>query len=210
MAINIRITPLLNRSRTLLLIILLAFLSFSKICGQKGKEEQYPYDQETKQGPPPFKERLFFGGYFGLQFGSVTDIQIAPIVGYWLLPRLAVAIGPDYRYYKYQDIATTIYGVKAYLQLVIVQDLNSVIPAGVHTGIFFHLENELLNLDSYYWKYPQPYTSDRFWVDTFLAGGGISQQLGRRSSVNFMVLWTLNKPDYTLYSNPEIRVSFNF
>ena len=210
MNLTIKRTSIIYRWRTILLIILLLFLSFSIISAQKAKEEQFPYDQESRQGPPSIRERMFFGGYLGLQFGSVTDIQIAPIVGFWLLPRLAVAIGPDYRYYKYQDVATTIYGGKAYMQFVVIQDLNSIIPAGVHTGIFLHLENELLSLDSYYWKYPQPYTSDRFWVNTFLLGGGISQQLGRRSSMNFMVLWILNKPEYQLYSNPEIRISFNF
>ena len=141
MTLNISMIAIIHKSRTILLLILLVFLSFSIISAQKAKEEQFPYDQESRQGPPSIRERMFFGGYLGLQFGSVTDIQIAPIVGFWLLPRLAVAIGPDYRYYKYQDVATTIYGGKAYMQFVVIQDLNSIIPAGVHTGIFIHLEN---------------------------------------------------------------------
>ncbi len=35
---------------------------------------------ETKkpQENPPLKQRLFFGGSFGLQFGTVTNIEVAP------------------------------------------------------------------------------------------------------------------------------------
>ena len=56
------------------------------------------YAQRSRPEPPPLKERLFYGGSFGLQFGSITDIQIAPVIGIWVLPRLAVAAGPNYRF----------------------------------------------------------------------------------------------------------------
>ena len=54
----------------------------------------------TRNDVPPIKERLFYGGSFGLQFRTVTDIDISPVVGIWLLPRLNIAAGPKYRYYK--------------------------------------------------------------------------------------------------------------
>jgi hypothetical protein len=108
------------------------------------------------------------------------------------------------------DVATSLYGGKSYLQLVVIQDLNSFIPMGVHTGIFIHLEDELLSLKSSFWKYPLLYTSDRFYVNTVLVGGGISQQIGRRASLNFMVLWPLNDSVYQIYSKPEMRVTFTF
>ena len=179
-------------------VFLILFTSFSAIFGQNRREE-----------PPPLKERLFFGGNFGLQFGTITDIQISPVVGLWVLPRLAVAVGPDYRFYKDTFNRTNIYGGKGYLQFVVIQDISSFIPIGGHTGIFLHCEDELLSLESSFWKYP-PYASDRFYLNTVLAGGGISQQLGRRSSLNIMFLWALNSSEYDVYGNPEIRVSFNF
>ena len=80
---------------------------------------------------------------------------------------------------------------------------------GAHIGVFLHFEDELLSLQSSFWKNP-PITSERFYINTVLAGGGISQQIGRRSSLNIMVLWALNDSGYDVYSNPEIRVSFNF
>lgn len=177
--------------------LLLLVSCFSEVSGQKSREE-----------PPPFRERLFFGGNFGLQFGTITDIQVSPVVGLWVLPRLAVAVGPDYRFYKYRYERTNIYGGKGYVQFVVIKDINSFLPIGSNTGIFLHIEDELLSLESAFWK--DPLLSGRFYINTVLAGGGISQQMGRRSSLNIMVLWALNDSGYGVYSNPEIRVSFNF
>ena len=158
---------------------------------------------------PPLGERLFYGGSLGLQLGSITDIQVSPVVGIWVLPRIAVALGPTYRFYKDYYFRTNIYGGRAYTQLVVVQDISSMIPIGSRIGIFLHAENELLSLESESWKNP-PYDSDRFYVNTLLAGAGISQPMGRRSSFNIMVLWALNDSQYDIYSNPEIRISFIF
>ncbi len=167
------------------------------------------YSQRNRNEPPPLRERLFYGGSFGLQFGTITDIQVSPVVGIWLLPRLAVAAGPNYRFYKYYLDRTDIYGARAYTEFVVIQDISSLIPIGSHTGIFLHCENELLSLQSSFWKIP-PYTSDRFYLNTLLAGAGLSQQIGRRASFNIMVLWALNESFYDIYSNPEIRVAFLF
>jgi hypothetical protein len=166
------------------------------------------YGQQITKEVPPLRERMFFGGNFWLSFGTVTDIQIAPIVGLWVLPRVAVAVGPNFRYYKYYDLETNIYGIKGYVQYVILRDFNNLVPVGVHMGIFLHAEDELLNLDSSDWGIPEP--TERTNINTIFLGGGISQQLGRRSAMNFMVLWAINDSGYGFYSNPEIRVSFNF
>lgn len=209
MILNYRTPALIQRFRKVLLINLLALITFSVISGQNTKDDQFPYDQNDKDSAPSFKERLFYGGNLGLLFGSVTDIQISPVIGYWVLPRIAIALGPDYRYYKDIGASTSIYGGKAYLQLVVIQDLNSIFPFGAHTGIFFHVEDELLSLKANFWKYPLN-PRGRFYVNTVLVGAGISQQIGRRSSLNFMLLWPLNDSGYDIYSKPEIRVSFIF
>ncbi len=203
------IMPIKAYSRITTLAILLLAITYPALIAQSNKEDQFPYDQKTEDGTPAFKERIFFGGNLGLMFGSITDIQLSPVVGYWLLPRLAVAIGPDYRYYKTEYDKTTIYGGKTYAQIVVVQDISSFVPMGSHTGIFLHIEDELLSLKANFWKYPLN-PPGRFYVNTVLLGGGISQQIGRRSSMDFMVLWPLNESDYNIYSKPEIRVSFIF
>jgi hypothetical protein len=108
-----RISAVANWSGTLLIIFLLIFTSFSTIKGQAVRGDQFPYDQKSTDDTPPVKERLFYGGSFGLMFGTVTDIQISPVIGFWVLPRIAVAAGPTYRYYKDQIDRTALYGGRA-------------------------------------------------------------------------------------------------
>jgi len=158
--------------------------------------------------PPPFRERLFFGGSFGLQIGTITNIELCPVAGFWVLPRLAVAAGPNYRFYKDPIGRTDIYGGRAYTEFLVVRNINSLIPLGLNLGIFVHFEDEVLSLDSEFWQIQAE--GKRFTVNTMLAGAGISQPVGRRSSINMMVLWVLNEPDYKIYSTPEFRVTFIF
>jgi hypothetical protein len=185
-------------NRTILILLLLIF-SCPLINSQESREEQ----------APPIRERLFFGGNLGLQFGTITDIQVAPVVGLWVLPRIAVAVGPDYRYYHDPISATNVYGAKAYVELTALRNINSFIPIGQNTSIVFHLEDELLSLESSFWK-GDPYLTNRFYLNTILAGGGLSQQLGRKSFLDVLFLWPLNESQYGVYSSPEIRISFYF
>jgi len=205
-----RISKISNRSATLLFIFLLIFTSFSAASGQAVKGDQFPYDQKPTNDTPPVKDRLFYGGSFGLMFGTITDIQVSPVIGFWVLPRVAVAAGPTYRYYKDQIDRTALYGGRAYVQFVVIQDLGSLLHVGGHTGIFIHVEDELLSLKTSFWQNPPPYKSDRFYVNSVLAGAGLSQQIGRRSSLNFMLLWPLNETVYEIYTKPEMRISFIF
>ena len=46
---------------------------------------QVPVTEKSGERPP-LRQRLFFGGSFGLQFGTVTNIEVAPLAGIWLLP----------------------------------------------------------------------------------------------------------------------------
>ena len=167
------------------------------------------YGQKLKKEVPPIKERLFYGGNFSLQIGSITNIELSPIVGFWVLPRLAVAAGPNYKYRKDYYGKTDIYGGRAYVQFVVIQDLNKFIPLGMNTSLFLHLEDEVLSLDSYHYRNVVA-NPKRFLINSVFAGAGLSQQIGVRSSVNLMVLWALNESATEVYSNPLFRIGFIF
>jgi hypothetical protein len=184
-----------NLSASLILII---SLSFSSLAGK-----------ERKGDVPPFKDRLFYGGSFALQLGTITNIEVSPVIGLWVLPRLAIAAGPSFRYYKFGNDKTNIFGGKTYFQVVVLQDLDRYIPIGVHSNFFLHFEDEVLSLKSDFWD-PTSLTSERFLINTTFAGVGLSQAIGRRSSFNFIVMWALNKSDYDIYGNPEIKIGFIF
>jgi hypothetical protein len=197
-AVCIRGYDLSERIRMTGLMIVLLLVIFSAASGQQVRQEK-----------PPLRERLFFGGNIGLMFGTYTNIDISPIVGLWVLPRLAIGAGPDFRYYKDPYGSTTIYGGKVYTEIIFLQDLNNILPLGIHLGLFLHGEYEGLSLESAFFKYP-PYESDRFMLNTFLAGGGIRQMLGPRSAMNITFLWAFDDSGYGIYGNPEIRISFMF
>ena len=161
---------------------------------------------------PPLRERLFFGGYFGLQFGDYTNIEVSPTIGVWVLPRVAIAAGPSFQYYATPYIETTIYGGTSYVQLMLLRDLNNILPIGIHLGIYGQAEYEGQSLDNSYVSYISglPDSEGRMYSDAFLLGAGISQPLGGRASINLSFLWALNQPEYYVYDSPEIRVSFQF
>jgi len=194
---NIGRSDMLKKIKLIYLLLILLFASLTGIYGQEAKREA-----------PPFKDRLFFGGSFNLQFGTFTDIEFSPITGLWILPRMNVAVGPNFRFYKVYSSKTTIYGGRAYTELLILQDLDNIIPLGVHLGLYTHVEYELLSLETDFFQ--ANYDSKRFLTNTILLGGGIRQQIGQRSSLNLTFLWALNDSDYGIYGNPEIRVSFIF
>ena len=179
------------------LFLILLFLALEPAAGQQRREEAHP-----------LRERLFFGGSFGLQFGTFTDIEVSPVAGLWVLPRIGIAAGPVFRYYKNPYDHTTIYGGTGYIQYLFLQDFNNIIPVGIHAGLFFQLEDEALSLESAYFKNPN--LNGRFLLNTILAGGGVRQPLGQRSSLNFIFLWALNDAGYGIYGNPEIRISVIF
>jgi hypothetical protein len=192
-----------NKASGKLITVIFSVLIFMLLSGS-------PINAQRLSGDtPPLKERLFYGGGLGLQIGSITDIQLSPVMGIWVLPRLSIALGPDYRFYKDYDGRTDIIGGSVYTQIVLIQDLNNLLKLGMHYGIYLQAEDELLSLESLYWKMP-PVKTDRFFINTPMAGAGISQPIGRRSSINLALLWPLTTTDYEIYSNPEIRVSIIF
>jgi len=158
---------------------------------------------------PPVSQRLFYGGSFGLQFGTITNIEVSPVIGLWVLPRVAVAAGPSFQYYKDPYDRTSIYGGKAFVQLMVIQDFNNVIPIGLNLGIFLQGEYDGLSLERAFFD-GSPDLTGRIYNGTFLAGAGISQPVGPRAFMNFTFLWPLAQSEYTLYTSPEISVSFYF
>jgi hypothetical protein len=118
-------------------------------------------------------------------------------------------VGPEYKYQKDYRGKTSIFGGRGYVEFVVIQDLNKFIPLGMNTSLFLHLEDEVLSLDSYFNK-NIVIAPKRYLINSVFAGAGLSQQVGQRSSVNFMVLWALNESATEIYSNPVIRIGFIF
>lgn len=144
------------------------------------------------------KDRMFFGGNLGLQFGTVTFVDISPLAGVMLTPRLSTGLGITYQYYddnRFYGSNGSSYGGRVFGRY-------NVLP-----NIFAHMEYENIN-----WKTYNLVAEDfrRTWSDALFVGGGYFAPFGRRGGANFSVLYNLLYDRTTSYYNEPyvIRVGF--
>lgn len=158
-------------------------------------------------------DRIFFGGNFGMQFGTITNIEVSPLVGYHITPRLSAGLGSRFEYFRDKGFIypyeTTIYGGSVFSRFIVIQNLGEGLNLGLNTGVFAQAEYEMLSLEREYFEPPYNGTG-RFLVHSVLVGGGIIQPVGRRSAILISVLYNLNESARSPYSNPIIRIGFNF
>jgi long-subunit fatty acid transport protein len=50
------------------------------------------------------KSRLYVGGNFGLGFGTLTSIDVSPMIGYNINRHFSGGVGATYMYYSYRNI----------------------------------------------------------------------------------------------------------
>ena len=167
-----------------------------------------------------FRDRLFFGGNFGLMIGTYTDIEVSPHIGYYITSRWAAGIGVIYEYYNYRDhwfdpltgqserFETHIWGGRLFTNYVIVNNVNDWIPLGLNFRIFAHVEYEALSYKKRFFDYD---ATGRELQHNFLVGGGLRFPTGKRSSMNLTILWNLNSHLNDIYGGkPVIRIGYNF
>ncbi|MFM7176524.1 MAG: hypothetical protein ACKO0X_03765 [Bacteroidota bacterium] len=152
----------------------------------------------------PFKDRLYFGGNLGLQFGSATYIDLSPLVGYKITEKLSAGLGITYIYYNIKESAnnygyeTSIYGGRVFGRYHFLDNL------------FAHAETEVLNMEvPARISGTNQYTLVRENITSVLAGGGYAQPIGERSALVMMLLWNFNEDQYSPYQNPIFRIGFN-
>lgn len=161
------------------------------------------------------KGKFFLVPELWLSFGSTTYIDIAPMVGYHVLDRLTMGLGPHYIYQSSNanssisyDYSTHIYGIKSFVRLALITNAEEFLPINLFSELFAHMEYEGLSLEEEY--FVPPYTGDgRYIYHGILVGGGLSQRIGMYNSVSFTVLWDINQMTVSPYSNPVFRVGFN-
>jgi hypothetical protein len=185
------------------LVIVLAFL----IIPESGAQWEEP---------PSLRDRMFFGGNFGLSFGNTTSIIVSPITGVYITPRLAGGIGVRYEYFRNSYPGTVhydthIYGGSVFGRYMIIKNMGEAIGfGGIGTGLFVQSEYEMLSLESKWFDLTNPSPDGRFLLHSVLVGGGLYQPIGSRSGILITVLWNLNESHNSIYSNPIIRFGFNF
>ncbi len=201
-----------EKKRIFLLLLLLLLTPALALAGGDGSKKEKKKNKEK----PALVKRVYFGGYMGLQFGTITDIMLSPMVGYRFTPRLNAGAGFTYEYYqdnRYQPKYTTsLYGPRVFARYLVIASFSNILPINYNGGIFVHCEYEALNMDDNYFGTPNPSPGEggRFWMNSVLLGGGLRQPISRTGSINFLILFYLGDDAYTPYSNPIFRIEFSF
>lgn len=145
------------------------------------------------------KYNFYAGGGLGLQFGTITLIDISPHAAYQVNKNLSAGLGVSYQYYKdkrfQQSFSTDVYGGRIFIR------------HDIYNNVFVDAEYEVLSYDSYDWN---SNNTKRITAHNYLFGGGYRQKLGERSFVNLLLLWNLNEDNYSLFHSPISRVEINF
>jgi YHS domain-containing protein len=171
-------------------LLLLLFISAFAIQAQDYVEEDTTRNapRTDRKDPRPFKDRIWFGGGIGLSFGTVTAIQVDPMIGYKVdqKGKFSVGLGGSYWYFNDNrfDANFSAYGYRIFSRYRVIQPL------------YAHVEFLHMNLEG-----QELFTLERqrIWVPHLLVGAGYVQQLAGRSSVFIQVLFDVLQDPNSIY-----------
>lgn len=179
-------------------------LIFSLIIAVAALQVKAQDEEEPQKGFD--KEKLFFGGTFGLGFGSnQTSIIISPQVGYRFNNYLAAGAGINFNYYSYK------YEWLQMKQNIGVVGLNIFGRVYPIQYIVLQLQPEL----NYIWgkeKFDNGtvYKIDSRFVPSLLAGGGAAIPMGRGAMLIMVQYDVLQRPMNPYGERPFVTIGFNF
>lgn len=161
-------------------------------------------DQKNQKDRKDFWDRVYAGGSFSMQFGNITQVYLAPVIGYHITSRFSSGIGATYMYYSFKrnynsgmvDASTQIYGGSLFSRYQL------------NTYLFAHAELENLNVEYYNTSTEQ---LERRWITSPLVGAGYFQSVGAGGGgITFMALYNLNHMEnISPYGSPLIiRIGF--
>lgn len=197
----------------LALIVFLALPAVAQTPGQPPDQPGQPaptppQPQPAPQAAPPppqrpaWKDKLFVGGAIGASFGTVDYIEIAPIVGYRVIPKLVLGGGVSYTY-RNDDRYTPSFTANDYGASVFTQFY----PYGpLFLQAEYNYQNyEYLDFDG---------TKSRSDYNSFLAGVGFNRSFkggaGIYASILYNFSYDANDP-FNPYSSPWVyRIGAGF
>jgi hypothetical protein len=177
---------------TCIAILVLFFIS-SLHCTAQDYYGDSAKSMIKKKDKEPFWSwnRVYTGGGLGFSFGTITLVNVSPLIGYRLTKRYSAGLGATYIYlrdnrYK-PPFELSIYGGSVFNRYQITRFL------------FLHGEYEALNGP---WDF---FSNRRFYIHNIWLGGGLSQSVGAGSYLYLLVLWNVNESIYSYPPSPQIR-----
>jgi hypothetical protein len=187
-------------TQTIKIASFVALLFFSTFLNAQDNDV-YARNDQPQKSKKPFAERLFLSPDLGLQFGTVTVVNVSPKIGYRITDKFAAGLGGTYIYIKDKTFKqlgyiyeSSIYGGSIFSQYQIFEQIR------------LYSEYELLSLETFNSK---TFKTTRELVPSLLAGGGYISRIGGNSSFNIMLLYNLLDGPNSIYDNPVIRIGFN-
>ncbi len=156
-------------------------------------------DEEPDVRELSTRERIFVGGFVGLQFGTYTAVSVNMLAGYRITNRLSAGIGGTYMYandrYWEQSMTSHTYGGSLFARFRIIEKA------------FIHAENEWLSVVS---RADQLHDGrQRISETNFLLGPGYGLALSPRANLNILLLYNFNENSQVYFDNPFFRVGLD-
>lgn len=156
-----------------------------------------------------FADRFYYGGSFGFQLGPINRFEVAPTAGFRITPAWSTGLGARYIYYKDKRLGNNfeshIWSGSLFTDLVLVKDLDKVLPFRMTGSFFIHGELEMLNLPTRNFNSDPDAAGTRFWQPGYILSAGLRQSVGKRSYLFIMVGYNFNNSNRLPYDNPFIR-----
>lgn len=209
-----KVKTLLSRSLRLWIFLSVALVSgcITRASAQYGSSfstqpEIFAPRDSSARGLDP--TRLFVGGNLGLSFGTLTYINVSPLIGYRFSELFAagVQVNTQYESAKYYDGSNR----------VIRKDRYTMLGAGIFARVypipqlFVHIqpeENFLMGKRMFYDGTPD--AKYHTHVTSMLAGLGYAAPMGATSEFTIMVLYDiLQGPDSPYGNQPIFRAGVN-
>ena len=151
----------------------------------------------------------------GFWFGTYTNVEAAPQLGFHIFDRWSIGTGFHYIFYQNNsfyspvNFSTHMWGIKAFSRFSIIANAAERMPFYLFDELFAHVEFEWMNLENQYFNAPTFPDAGRFWANYLYVGPGISQRISPRAAYSFLLLWNLNDNLYSFYRNPTYRVGMS-
>ena len=171
---------------------ILPFILCAMLFSSNGAIAQREFSQGTK---PSFKDRVYFGGSFGAQFGDVTYVDVSPVIGYMIRRNLSGGVGITYQYYNYKlsGYTTNVFGGRVFVR----QNISF-----MNLPLFIYGEYENLGYEYLIQQNPDgSFLTERVWVPGVLLGGGFFQRIGNRAGFMIAVLYNVIYDEKCAHSN---------
>ena len=180
--------------KSIVLLYILSSLSLNLFS-----QEYDPYTYQDIKPKPAINEKFFFGGGFGLQFGTFTVIKITPDIGYRVNEHIELGIGGYYMYTDniYYNFSDHVWGANVFTRLFVYQNF------------YLQAEYEWLNIADFDYT-TGFYTGERIYIPGFLGGIGFRQKIGERAAIYTSILYNFTMTVKTPYSNPVFKISIVF